>query len=265
MNLGLQGKGALVTGASSGLGFAAAEMLLREGADVVINSRNIPRLESAVRKLQTSTGRTPGIAVGDLSRSTDLPIVVNLACKATPSGRIDILVSNTGGPPAGLFLEHSKDAWLKVADALLHSAIFLTRELLPDMMERRWGRLIYITSIAALQPVDDLILSNTYRAGLTGFCKTISNTYARYGITANTVCPGYTATERLSELADSRAQKSGQTPDAVLKALGSSSPVGRLGKPEELAALIAFLAGDHAAYITGASIPVDGGSRRSLI
>lgn len=261
----MKGRGALVTGASSGLGFAAAEMLLKEGADVVINSRNIPRLDTAARKLETATGRKPGIAVGDLSQPTDIPIVVNLARKALPSGRIDILVSNTGGPPAGLFLEHSKDAWPKVADALLHSAIFLTRELLSDMMERNWGRLIYITSIAALQPVDDLILSNTYRAGLTGFCKTISNTYARHGITANTVCPGYTATERLNELAVSRAQKSGQSSEEVLKTLGSASPAGRIGKPEELAALIAFLASDHAAFITGTSIAVDGGSRRSLI
>jgi 3-oxoacyl-[acyl-carrier protein] reductase len=265
VDLGLNGKGALVTGASSGLGFAAAETLAREGADVVINSRTLARLEDAARRIERSTGRKPGIAVGDLSEPATIRSVVETARKALPAGRVDILVSNTGGPKAGLFLEHAEEAWPETADALLHSAISLTRELLPAMTERGWGRLIYITSIAALQPVDDLILSNTYRAGLTGFCKTLSNTYAKYGVTANTVCPGYTATERLNELAASRAAKSGQSAEEVLKGLGSMCPVGRVGRPEELAALIAFLSSEHAAYITGASIPVDGGSRRSLI
>lgn len=265
MDLGLKGKGALVTGASSGLGYATAEMLVREGADVVLNSRNIPRLEEAAKKIEAATGRKPGIAVGDLAQPTDIPMLVGIAKRLLPNKRIDILVSNTGGPPAGLFMEHARQTWPETADLLLHSAIFLTRELITDMADRGWGRLIYITSIAALQPVDDLILSNTYRAGLTGFCKTISNTYAKFGITANTVCPGYTATERLNELAASRAAKSGKSADEILQGLGSLCPAGRVGKPEELAAVIAFLCSDHAAYITGSSIPVDGGSKRALL
>jgi 3-oxoacyl-[acyl-carrier protein] reductase len=265
MDLKLTGKGALVTGASSGLGLATAMALSAEGADVVLNSRNLDRLRAAADKIEKATGRRPGVACADLSQPTDIPILADLARKALPSHNIDILVSNTGGPKAGLFLEHGQEAWPEVADQLLHSAIYLTRAVLPSMVERKFGRLIYITSIAALQPIDDLILSNTYRAGLTGFCKTVSNTYAKFGITANTVCPGYTATERLTDLAESRAKKSGQSAEDVLNGFGALCPAGRVGKPEELAALITFLASEQAAYITGASIPVDGGSRRSLI
>ncbi|MBU0984473.1 MAG: SDR family oxidoreductase, partial [candidate division Zixibacteria bacterium] len=148
---------------------------------------------------------------------------------------------------------------------VLDSAIGLTRAVLPGMIERSWGRLIYITSIGVLQPVDTLILSNTYRAGVTGFCKTVSNNYAKYGITANCVCPGYTATERLQNLAGNLARDSGRTKDQVFADIAAQIPTGRVGQPEELAALIAFLAGERAAYITGTSVAVDGGAHRGLL
>ncbi|MEW6051376.1 MAG: SDR family oxidoreductase [Candidatus Zixiibacteriota bacterium] len=259
MDLGIRGKKALVTGASSGLGAAAAMALAAEGVDVTINSRSKQRLEATAAKIHTATDRTVRCLVGDISVASDLKSLVQQC------GPVDILVSNAGGPPQGLFEDHPPETWLKAAELTLYSAINLTRALLPSMVQKRWGRLIYITSVAVLQPVDDLILSNTFRAGVTGFCKSISNTYAKHGITANCVCPGYTATERLSELAENRAAKSGKSAKEILDGLGQGVPAGRLGKPEELAAMIAFLSSEQAAYITGCSIPVDGGAHKFLI
>ncbi len=259
MDLGLKGKKALVTGASAGLGEAAATALAAEGVVLVINSRSESHLKAAAERIRKATGVAPIIAVGDLSIPGERASVIKT------SGDIDILVSNTGGPPPGAFLDHDPIRFEEAGRLLLDSAVNLTRAFLPGMMNRRWGRLIYITSVAVLQPVDTLILSNTYRAGVTGFCKTVSNTYGHYGITANCVCPGYTATERLNELAASLASKAGTTPQQVMDGFAASTAVKRVGRPDELAALIAFLAGERAAYITGASIPVDGGSHKGLL
>ena len=259
MDLGLKGKRALVTGASAGLGKAAAMALADEGAIVTINSRDRDRLELAANEIDRHAGQKPTLAVGDLSVPGDVNKIIEIA------GHVDILVSNTGGPPPGDFLDHSPEEWDRAGELLLHSAINLTRAVIESMKEQHWGRLIYSTSVAVLQPIDNLILSNAFRAGLTGFCKTISNTYAKYGITANTVCPGYTATERLQNLAGKIAEDTGKTSEAVLQGFGDAAPAGRVGKPEELAALIVFLASDKAAYITGTSIPVDGGLNKSLI
>ncbi|MBU8934444.1 MAG: SDR family oxidoreductase [candidate division Zixibacteria bacterium] len=259
MDLGLNGKRALVTGASAGLGKAAATALAQEGAIVTINSRDQEKLAQAASSVEEQTGQKPALAVGDLSNPEDVAKVIKTA------GQVDILVSNTGGPPPGDFLVHSAEQWTEAGELLLHSAINLTRAVIGPMKEQGWGRLIYITSVAVLQPVDSLILSNAFRAGLTGFCKTISNTYAQYGITANTVCPGYTATERLQQLADKLAADAGSSPDDIMAGFGDATAVGRVGQPDELASLIAFLAGDRAAYITGTSIPVDGGLVKSLI
>jgi len=147
----------------------------------------------------------------------------------------------------------------------LFSAVNLTNAFIDNMIEQKWGRLIYITSIGVMQPVDDLILSNTFRAGVTGFCKTVSNNYAQYGITANCVCPGFTDTERLKELLKNRAEQADTTIEEIVKNISGTIPVNRLGQPDELASLITFLASDKAAYITGSSIAVDGGFNRALI
>jgi len=265
MDLGLKGRRALVTGGSAGLGAAAAQALVTEGCQVVINSRDEARLARSAARIKETTGVQPGTAAGDLSRAADRVKVVNAAREQLRDGVIDILVCNTGGPPPGQFLELPGSAWTEAGQLLLESAIGLTRAILPDMVDRKFGRLIYITSVAVLQPVDELILSNTYRAGVTGFCKSISNNHARYGITANCVCPGYTGTERLANLMKTRAEKSGATPKQVIESLTEAIPARRIGKPEELAALIAFLASSQAAYITGTSIPVDGGAYRGLL
>ncbi len=263
MNLGLKGKKALITGASSGLGFAAAITLAEEGAAIAINSRSQDNLEKAAENIKSKTGITPVIIARDLSLA-GMP--EKTAAKAKEKmGRIDILVSNAGGPPAGPFMQHEKDTWRKSAELTLHAAIDLTRAVLPDMAANKWGRIIYSTSIAVKQPIDGLIISNTLRAGLTGFAKTISNEYGLSGITVNTVCPGYTDTERLKYLAETLAEKSGVTVEEIYKGWADGAPVGRIGQPEELADMIAFLASEKAAFITGASIPVDGGCYKGLL
>jgi 3-oxoacyl-[acyl-carrier protein] reductase len=262
MDLGLKGKRALVTGASAGLGEAAATALAAEGVQLVINSRDSDRLHAAADRIGKATGNKPALAIGDLSQGRDE--VVRAARDHLQGGVVDILVSNTGGPPPGSFLEQSADLWDQAGSLLLDSAVGLTRAFLPGMVEQRWGRLIYITSIAVLQPVDALILSNSYRAAVTGFCKTLSNNYARHGVTANCVCPGYTITERLRNLAEHLAEQAGTTGEAILREMAEETSAQRVGRPEELAALITFLAGEPAAYITGVSIPVDGGLHKGL-
>ncbi|MCB2229207.1 SDR family oxidoreductase [bacterium] len=261
MDLALTGKTALVTGASSGLGAASAAALAAEGARVVINSRDEKRLTEAADRLEHETGVRPNIVAADISTSKGLKAIQ----KAIANETVDILVSNGGGPPPGQFLDHDAGKWEEAGRLVLESASALTRMVLPGMVERAWGRLIYITSVGVLQPVDDLILSNAFRAGVTAMCKTISNNYAHHRITANCVCPGYTATERLVKLATTRANEMGKTREDVIEEFARMIPAARVGRPEELGALVAFLASDKAAYITGASIPVDGGLHRSLL
>ena len=259
MDLGIKGRRALVTGASSGLGAAAALALAREGVEVVINSRNEANLKPVAKSIRESTGISPAIVVGDVSNEKDLSRIV------AEAGQIDILISNSGGPPSGNFTDITKEQWQGAVELLLHSAVGLTRGVLDGMRRRKWGRIIYITSVSVLEPINDLLLSNAIRAAVAGLCKTISNNYAVDGITANCVCPGYTNTERLRSLAEKRAGRTGQTVDEVLMGFAQSAPAGRLGEPDELGALIAFLASERAAYITGTAIPVDGGAVRSIV
>ena len=265
MDLGFKNKKALVTGASTGLGAAVALELALEGASVIINSRSAERLEKAADKIEKAAGVRPETIVADVATEEGLGAVREVVCRENKKGSVDILFSNTGGPPAGQFLDLPEKAWIESADLLLNSAVKLTRMVLDGMIERRWGRLIYLTSISVLQPVDDLLLSNTYRAAVTAFCKTVSNNYGRFGITANCVCPGFTATERLKNLAQKWADDADKTVDDILRGFGESAAAKRIGQPDELAALVAFLAGERAAFITGSSIAVDGGANRALI
>ncbi|MEA1981885.1 MAG: SDR family oxidoreductase [candidate division Zixibacteria bacterium] len=259
MNLNLKGKKALVTGASSGLGAAAAKMLAQEGANVIICSRNIDKLKATATLIKESTNSDIKIIKADVSLDSDIKSL------AEKTDQVDILVSNAGGPPPGQLTEHDNSKWTEASKLVLFSAINLTNVFIDNMIKQKWGRLIYITSIGVMQPVDDLILSNTFRAGVTGFCKTVSNNYAQYGITANCVCPGFTDTERLNKLLENRAEQAGTTIEEVVKNISGSIPVNRLGHPDELASLITFLASDKASYITGSSIAVDGGFNRALI
>jgi 3-oxoacyl-[acyl-carrier protein] reductase len=263
MDLGLKGKVALIGGSSHGLGRAAAGELAAEGAAVALCARNAEAVQAAAREIADFAGvPTLGIAA-DLSVAGEPARVVAEAVAAL--GPIDVLVTNTGGPPAGRFEEHDDAAWRGAVAQLLDSVVALTRAVLPGMRSRRWGRIINVTSIAAKQPVDDLILSNSVRAAVTGLARTLANEVAAQGITVNNVMPGYTRTDRLEHLALRVAAERGLDPADAYSAWNDEIPMGRLGEPREFAALVAFLASERAGYITGTSISVDGGWIRSLL
>lgn len=263
MDLGITGKTALVTGASAGLGYASALALAKEGVKVAINSRSEKNLRRAAEAINKETGFVPYVVPGQLGEPGQAEIIASQAREEL--GSIDILIGNAGGPPAGMFEDIDRETWRNSAELTLHSAIDLTRAVLDDMRKAKWGRIIYITSVAVRQPVHNLIVSNTLRAGLTGFAKSISNQFGIDGITVNTVCPGYHSTERLTGLAEHEAKSEGLSPDEIYKRWAENAAVRKLGCPEDLGSVIAFLTSRQASYITGAAIPVDGGSYKGLL
>jgi len=180
-------------------------------------------------------------------------------------GRIDILVTNGGGPPAGQFDSLSREAWEAATRLVLNSVIDFTRLVLPGMKQRGWGRILNVTSIAVKQPVDNLMLSNSLRAAVTGFARTLANEVAAHNVTVNNILPGYTRTERVEQLAGAVAAREGVAPSAIKARWEADIPMRRLGEPREFAALAAFLVSERAGYITGSSIAVDGGWIRSLL
>ncbi|MGQ0814095.1 MAG: SDR family oxidoreductase [Gemmatimonadota bacterium] len=263
MDLGLRDKIALVAASSRGLGRAAAEELAAEGAQLIVCARR----DDAVRSVATAISEHYNVQVlpvtADLSQSGEPARVVEQAL--AHFGQIDVLVTNAGGPPAGPFESHDDEAWRAAVRLNLESVIGLVRAALPGMKERRWGRIINVTSIAVKQPVENLILSNSIRAAVTGFARTLANEVAPFGVTVNNVLPGYTRTERVEELAEYLAQQKGGTAEQARKVWEREIPMGRLGEPREFAALVAFLASERASYITGTSITVDGGWVKSLL
>ncbi|MEP6493455.1 MAG: SDR family oxidoreductase [bacterium] len=263
MDLGIRGKVALVAAASRGLGRAIARELATEGATLVLCARGAENLEKARESIAGATGVDVRAVVADLSTREGIDRVTEEAMAAY--GRVDILVTNAGGPPAGTFETHAWEAWERAVNLTLRSVVELTRPLLPGMRKRKWGRIINVTSIAVKQPVDNLILSNSVRSAVTGFARTLANEVATDGITVNNILPGYTRTERVEELADATAAKEGLKRDEILARFEEQIPMRRLGEAEELAALAAFLASERASYITGQSIAVDGGWIRALL
>ncbi|HKP12510.1 MAG TPA: SDR family oxidoreductase [Blastocatellia bacterium] len=263
MELGLKGKVALVAAASRGLGRAVAEELAEEGASLILCARGETLLNEVCDELNAkATGRALGVAA-DVSVAADVERVVRSGLERF--GRIDILVTNGGGPPAGRFDGLSREAWDDAARLVLNSVIDFTRLVLPGMKERGWGRILNVTSIAVKQPVDNLMLSNTLRAAVTGFARTLANEVAAYGVTVNNILPGYTRTERVEHLADVLAAGEGVAPETIKARWEADIPMRRLGEPREFAALAAFLVSERASYITGSSIAVDGGWIRSLL
>jgi 3-oxoacyl-[acyl-carrier protein] reductase len=263
MDLGIRGRVALVGGASRGLGRAVAEELAAEGVDLVLCARQEAPLRDAADAIARASGVRALACAADLGDPAQTTRVIDAALGTF--GKVDILVTNTGGPPPGPFESHSRETWQRSVDQLLHSVLDLTRGVLPGMKERRWGRIINVTSITVKQPVDNLVLSNSIRAAVTGAARTLANEVAPFGITVNNVLPGYTRTQRVEELAErNAAARGGSTADAFA-AWEREIPMGRLGEPREFAALVAFLASERASYITAASIPVDGGWIKSLV
>jgi 3-oxoacyl-[acyl-carrier protein] reductase len=258
VDLGLSGKIVLVCGASRGIGFAAAQRFADAGAQVVLVSRSAESLAGAAARL-APTGATIRTLAADLATAEGIAAVTS----AVPA--VDVLVTNTGGPPTGPALEHSWDAWTSAGSLLLRSAVELTRAYVPGMRLRRWGRVVGITSMAVKQPVPSLVLSNAYRAAVTGYFRTLADEVAADGVTVNTVLPGYTETERLEELASATSARTGASREDVYANWKRVTPAGRLGQPDELGAAIAFLASAPAGFITGQALLVDGGAVRSLL
>lgn len=263
MDLGLKNKVAIVAAASKGLGRAVALELAAEGAKIAICSRNREQIRQTAEHIHAETGAEVYYEQTDVTRPDEIKSFVTNA--ANRFGDIHILVTNSGGPPAGLFVSLRPQDWVAGFNLNLMSVINLCSEVIPYMQRNQWGRIINITSISVKQPVDGLMLSNSIRAGVVGFAKTLSNEMAPYNILVNNVCPGYTRTERVEELSASIAERKGVSKARIVKAWEETIPAGRMGRPEEFAAVVAFLASERASYITGASIPVDGGAVKGIL
>jgi len=262
MDLGLKGRVAIVTGSSQGIGKAIALGLSYEGAKVTICSRNEKQLQERAREIESSTKSEVLHVKVDLTHGEDINRLVGETVKHFK--RIDILVNNTGGPPSLTFQETSDQDWQNASNLLLMSVVRACRAVIPHMQKRRWGRIINMTSFAAKQPADRLILSNTLRAGILGLSKTLSNELAQDGILVNAVCPGWTLTKRVEELAKAQAKSSGKTREEIMEGWEGQIPLKRLAQPNEIANLVVFLASERASYITGAVFQVDGGYTKGL-
>lgn len=262
MDLGLKSRVALVAAASRGIGYAAAFELAREGARVFLCSRDERRASEAAEKIHKETGANVAGIAADVTNGADTEAFVNLALER--AGRVDICVTNAGGPPATVFDDTDIEMFRQAFELNALSAIRLAKLVLPGMRERKWGRIVNVTSISVKQPVDGLLLSNTVRAGLTGWAKTVSSEVAADGVTVNNVGPGYTLTERQNELAEMRSKSLGKSKQEIIDTWATQIPMRRVAQAEEIAAAIAFLASERASYITGVTLQVDGGWTKGL-
>jgi len=263
MDLGLRDRVAIVAAASKGLGRAVAEELAREGAHVAICARTAADLEAAATRIRQHGGGEVFWKAADVGNSVAVAEFVKAVEKKF--GRVDICVTNTGGPPSKLFAATTDEDWRVWTDQLLMSVVYFAQAVLPLMQKRNWGRFLTITSYSVKQPVEGLLLSNSLRAGVTGIVRTLANEYGASGITVNNVCPGYARTNRLDDLAAMMGTRTGESAEKVFEGWKKLIPAGRLGRPEEFASVVAFLASERASYVNGVSLTVDGGTTRSLL
>jgi 3-oxoacyl-[acyl-carrier protein] reductase len=262
MDLGLKGRVAIVAAASKGLGRAVAQEFAKEGCEVAICARTETDLERTAQEIEKACGRNVFRQAMDVRNEGAVRAFVEAV--DNKCGRVDICVTNAGGPPAKKFLDITLEEWRAAVELTLLSSVYFAREVLPRMKRNRWGRLLTITSVSVKQPIDGLLLSNSLRAGVAGLAKTLANEFGADGITVNNVCPGYTLTERLDELAEKQARDAGVSREEILQKWSSQVPIGRLARPEEFASLVTYLASERASSINGATIPVDGGWIKSL-
>ncbi|MEJ2583726.1 MAG: SDR family oxidoreductase [Robiginitalea sp.] len=260
MKISLEGKHALIGGSSKGIGRAVARQLAESGARVTVVARTEALLEDLVGELNKTTGEKHAFLALD---NTDLPTYQEVIRTYLLENPVDILVNNTQGPPAGSSLEKTLEEYQEAFDLLFKSVVFTTHEALPHMRNQGWGRIINIASVSVREPLGYLALSNSIRAALVSWAKTLAGDVGPDGITVNSVLTGYFNTERLKGLNDKKAETMGISPDEVTGRLISQVPVRRLGKPEEYGYLVAFLASRQAAYLTGTALPLDGGLLRS--
>jgi 3-oxoacyl-[acyl-carrier protein] reductase len=262
MDLGLKHKVVIVAASSQGLGRAAAERFAAEGARLAICSRDEKKIRSVADDLHT---RFKTDVVAEALDVAD-PASVERFCRGVAErfGRIDVCVTNAGGPPSKDFLSITMDDWRRAVDMNFLSVVAFAREVIPQMQRNRWGRFITITSVAVKQPVPELIMSNAVRSAVVGLIKSLANQYGRDGILFHNVGPGYTDTERVKQLAAVKAKAGGVSEDEVKRQWASGSAVGRIGRPEEIADVIVWLASERASYLTGQTVLVDGGSYKGV-
>jgi 3-oxoacyl-[acyl-carrier protein] reductase len=261
MNINLKGRKALVGGSSRGIGRAIAVQLAESGAAVTLMARSSGQLQSLVRSLPADQGQEHGYLQVDFADLDDYSDKIHgFFTKNT----VDILVNNTQGPAAGNSLEKKTEDYQQAFDVLFKSVHLTTHLALKNMMAQKWGRIINVASISVKEPLPYLALSNTIRAAVVTWAKTLSADVGKYGITVNNILTGYFDTERISQLNEKKAEQLGITPDAVRAEMESKVPLKRIGLPEEYGYLVAFLASDKASYLTGTNIPLDGGLLKSL-
>ena len=261
MDLGLKGKKALVCGGSKGLGYATAEALAREGAQVFILGRDEAALKAACARIKSVAELEPISASCDLLSAEARKELVGRI--NSNWGGIDILIHNVGGPKASTVEETSNEAWEEGFQRLFMTAADLNQAFVPGMKERKWGRVVTITSLSVMEPIAMLSISNAMRSASTALSKTLADEVAKFGVTVNCVAPGLVQTDRTEELIEARMKKSGQTREQHETEMFKNIPAGRLGNPAEFGAVVCFLCSEQAAYITGSTICVDGGKRRS--
>ncbi|MFN3390830.1 MAG: SDR family oxidoreductase [Meiothermus ruber] len=261
MDLGIAGKLALVTGASQGIGRAIATTLAEEGARVVMAARNREKLQELVREIRTSGGEAHAVAV-DLAREEELE---RLIVETQKLGAVELFLGNTAGPKPGAARDLKIQDIRMAAEQLWYPMVALANALLPDMQARQFGRILFITSLAVKEPIENLALSNALRAGLTGYAKTLAKEVAPFGITVNTLGPGYTRTERVEEVFAFRAQSQGISLEAAYAQQAAQIPAGRMASPQEIANVAVFLLSARASYLTGQAIMVEGGVIRGLL
>jgi 3-oxoacyl-[acyl-carrier protein] reductase len=262
MDLGLKNRVALVAASSQGIGRATAEAFAGEGCRVAMCARNSQTLQAAADNIRKEYGVELLAEAFDVTDAAAVGRFV--AAVAQKFGTVDICVTNAGGPPAKGFLSASLEEWQRALEMNFLSTVYFAREVIPHMQRQRWGRIITLTSITTKQPVADLVLSNAARAAVVGLVKSLANEFGKDGILVNNVGPGFTATDRLKELAKTRAGASGKTEQDLFEGWAADAPLKRLGQPREVAETIVWLASERASYITGQTVLVDGGAYKGL-
>lgn len=263
MDLGLKGARVLVAASSRGLGAASARQFSLEGARVVVNGRSAAPIEETARTIRSESGGEVYAIAGDVTNADDVNRIVESAAKTL--GGLDILVTNAGGPPAGDFESIPDEAWQLAFDLSLRSAARLIRAALPYLKKSDRASILTITSVSVKQPIDNLILSNSVRMGVIGLTKSLAAELGPSGIRVNSILPGWTMTERVTELMQNRAERQGISVDEAIAQQAAGSPLGRMGTAAEFANVAVFICSPAASYVHGAMIPVDGGSIRSSL
>lgn len=262
MELGIKGKVALVTASSKGIGRGIAYSLGKEGAKVIVSSSNPQNLDNTVNDFLKEGIDVVGYPC-DLSKPEEVEKLSSWVLEKY--GGVDILVFNTGGPKPGDFFDVDYNDWYNAFELVLMSAVRLTKAFLPKMIEKGWGRIVYMTSVSVKEPIDGLLLSNVFRAGVNALSKSLSRTVRKDNITFNVICTGNIYTERAIKLLENRSKKLGKSFEEVKKEMENSIPLGRYGSVEEIADFVVFLCSEKASYINGTSIQVDGGFIRGVL